>query len=213
MLFQEGYLYHIYNQGNNRQKIFFNRENYFFFLKKIKKHIHPYADIIAWCLMPNHFHLMVLVKEIGRNVTTEIGESMTFSRSANESRTPTSISPTGSLNKSIGIMLASYTRAINNQNNTTGSLFRDKTKAECINCPDGVTPSYVTGKDGITRINIKPDRKQYPQICFDYIHKNPVKAKLVLNPTEWEFSSARDYVGLQDGKLINMEIAKEYVKF
>ncbi len=58
---QENKLYHIYNQGNNRQRIFFTTENYLFFLKKIKLHVLPYADILAWCLMPNHFHLMVYV--------------------------------------------------------------------------------------------------------------------------------------------------------
>ena len=34
MYFEKDTLYHIYNQGNNKQKIFFNRENYLFFLKK-----------------------------------------------------------------------------------------------------------------------------------------------------------------------------------
>jgi hypothetical protein len=36
MQFEESFIYHIYNQGNNRQKIFFNKENYIFFLKKNK---------------------------------------------------------------------------------------------------------------------------------------------------------------------------------
>ena len=61
MHFEEGYIYHIYNQGNNKQRLFFNRDNYLFFLRKIKVHLLPYVDILAWCLMPNHFHLMVLV--------------------------------------------------------------------------------------------------------------------------------------------------------
>ena len=64
MNFESGNLYHIYNQGNNRQQLFFSRENYLFFLKKIKKHILPHADILAWCLMPNHFHLMIYVKDV-----------------------------------------------------------------------------------------------------------------------------------------------------
>jgi len=48
MQFEKGHLYHIYNQGNNRQKIFFNRENYLYFLRKVKIYITPYADILAW---------------------------------------------------------------------------------------------------------------------------------------------------------------------
>ena len=64
MTFQKGYLYHIYNQGNNHQKIFLNRENYLFFLGKMKSYILSYGDFLAWCLMPNHFHFMVRVNEV-----------------------------------------------------------------------------------------------------------------------------------------------------
>ena len=200
MNFEKGYIYHIYNQGNNRQKIFFNKENYLFFLNKIKNHILPYADILAWCLMPNHFHLMVLVNEI------EVEDWM-GSGSVASSRTPTKIN----INKSIGIMLASYTRAINKQNNAIGSLFRNKTKAECINCPKGITPSWFKN-NGITQINITDPEKQYPQMCFNYIHENPVKAGLVERVKDWEFSSAKDYAGLRDGKLINREVTMQYVE-
>lgn len=64
MVFEQGHLYHIYNRGNNSQRIFFNRENYSFFLRKIKQNILPHADILAWVLMPNHFHLMVQVNQV-----------------------------------------------------------------------------------------------------------------------------------------------------
>lgn len=47
MQFEPGYIYHIYNQGNNRQRIFFNRANYLYFLEKINVYIKPYADILA----------------------------------------------------------------------------------------------------------------------------------------------------------------------
>lgn len=200
MQIEKGYIYHIYNQGNNRQKIFFNSENYLFFLRKIKTNILPYGDILAWCLMPNHFHLMVLVNKTSVQVKKSGG--------ATPSRTPTM---TTSLNHSIGIMLASYTRAIQKQESITGSLFKQKTKAECVNCPNGITPSFIT-ENNITRINIQNPEEQYPQICFDYIHQNPVKAKLVKKPTDWEYSSAIDYAGLRNGKLVNKAAAKEYVK-
>ena len=39
MIFEIGHLYHIYNQGNNRQQIFFSRDNYLYFLNKVSKHI------------------------------------------------------------------------------------------------------------------------------------------------------------------------------
>ena len=64
MLLETNHIYHIYNQGNNKQKIFFREDNYLFFLQKMKTHLLPYADIMAWCLMPNHFHWMIYVREV-----------------------------------------------------------------------------------------------------------------------------------------------------
>ena len=54
-------IYHIYNQGNKRENIFYSKNNHLYFLERIRKYLLPYCDYIAWCLMPNHFHLMVYV--------------------------------------------------------------------------------------------------------------------------------------------------------
>jgi len=213
MQFEKGYIYHIYNQGNNRQQIFFNRENYLYFLRKINAYILPYADILSWCLMPNHFHLMVYVREeeIDASIwdVTQGSETHTIHQMT-QSHLMDSMGKKRSLSNSIAIMLRSYTRAINKQNNQTGSLFRPHTKAECVNCPNGITPNFIN-KQGGAQINISIPEREYPQICFDYIHKNPTRAKLVQRNEDWEFSSAQDYLGLRNGKLINKELAKEYV--
>lgn len=192
MNFEKGYLYHIYNQGNNSQKIFFNHENYLFFIKKIKTYLLPYTDILAWCLMPNHFHLMVLVNETTVGVTGSHPDS---------NRT---------INNSIAILLRSYTRAINKQENRSGSLFRESTKAECINCLGVNPPSFIV-KNYNAKIRINLSEHQYPQVCFDYIHQNPVKVNLVQKAVDWQFSSAQTYSGIRKEILINKIIAKEYL--
>jgi putative transposase len=48
-------LYHVYNRGNNKQKIFFEKENALDFLRRIRKYLSPNCEILAYCLMPNHF--------------------------------------------------------------------------------------------------------------------------------------------------------------
>jgi len=208
MQFEEGYVYHIFNQGNNRQKIFFNRKNYIFFLRKIRIQLLPFVDVLAYCLMPNHFHLMVFVRNL-EVYETDI-ENATMSKNP---QMPSVKQPDKkiSLNRSIGILLSSYTRAINNEQELSGSLFRKKTKAECINCPSGVEPSFIM-QNGITVINPQIPERQYPQICFNYIHQNPVKAGLTKNESDWEFSSARDYAGLRKGTLINKKTAGKYIQ-
>ena len=206
-------IYHIYNQGNNRQKIFYNRDNYLFFLQKMNDYLLPYCDVLAWCLMPNHFHWMVYVREtelesVMRRGGTEIDRvtsNREASRGATQSRTPT----VSNLNQAIGIMLSSYTRAINQQQSRSGSLFRQKTKADCITKPIEVSPSYYNLGFG-TLIFIPDPDKDYPQICFNYIHQNPVKAALVKNPEDWEFSSFRDLSGLRNGKLVCRQRVDEF---
>jgi REP element-mobilizing transposase RayT len=55
------YYYHIYNRGINRQPIFFDNSHYYKFLDLCEKYIPCHADILAYCLIPNHFHLLVYI--------------------------------------------------------------------------------------------------------------------------------------------------------
>ncbi|PKP54177.1 MAG: hypothetical protein CVT92_00015 [Bacteroidetes bacterium HGW-Bacteroidetes-1] len=202
MNFERNGIYHIYNQGNNRQKIFFSRENYLFFVDKLCNHIVPFGNLLAWCLMPNHFHLMVEVERL---------YAVIDSRGATQSRTPTIYDPDNkpiSFNHSIGIMLASYTRAINKQENRTGSLFRQKTKAICLNETSRVAHNWFTSS-GATMINIEKWELQYPQQCFNYIHSNPIKVGLVTKAEDWEFSSLGGYMGKRECVFGNLKRANE----
>lgn len=113
MRFAPDTVYHIYNRGNNKQRIFFSEENYTFFLEKIRKNILPQCEILSWCLMPNHFHLMIYATD--KSCIENYGsESLKIQ----------------ALAYWIGIVQSSYAQAINKQNGTSGSLFQSKTKAK-----------------------------------------------------------------------------------
>jgi putative transposase len=61
---QHGQYYHIYNCGINGTPLFRENTNYEYFLRLYEKYIEPIADTYAWCLMGNHFHLLVRIKEV-----------------------------------------------------------------------------------------------------------------------------------------------------
>ena len=177
-----GYVYHVYNRGNNKGKIYYSHANYHFFLRKVEYHIIPYADILGWCLMPNHFHLMVYVNR-------EDIASIT-------------------INQSIGKMLSSYARAINLQEHRTGSLFQQHTKAICLNINPKLSPSWYK-EFGVTKIVSWNENQNYPKICLDYLHSNPVNAGIVMKIQDWQWSSYHEIV-FQDSKfkLVNLERLK-----
>jgi putative transposase len=61
---QHGICFHIHNRGVNGETIFHEEKNNKYFLNLYTKHIQPIADTFAFCLLPNHFHLLVEVKDL-----------------------------------------------------------------------------------------------------------------------------------------------------
>ena len=163
--------YHIYNRGNNKQKVFFNDENYIFFLKKIRTQLYPICKIISYCLMPNHFHFIIMATDESIKERPSFGGKMMQEFAYR-----------------IGILLSSYSQAINKQNNTTGSLFQQKTKAKSLVEMIGDT------------------RENYLVNCFHYLHSNPRMGSLVKEINQWPYSSYLDYTGLRNGTLCDKEL-------
>ncbi len=114
MEFSENNIYHVYNRGNNKQQIFFSRNNYLYFLKLARKFLRSHADFLAYTLMPNHFHFLIIAKE--RTIRKKLFHG----------------SERNLFSEGIRMLLSSYTQAINKQEGRTGSLFTQNTKAKCL---------------------------------------------------------------------------------
>ena len=91
---QKDCYYHVYNRGINGANIFENDANKLYFLKQLAKYSANKISIFAYCLMNNHFHLVVRLNAEEREVI------QAFSNLFN-----------------------SYAKAFNKQFNRTGSLF------------------------------------------------------------------------------------------
>ncbi len=55
-------MFHIFNRGINGAKVFFEEKNYYYFLQKYARYVHPYVETFAYCLLDNHFHMLVSVR-------------------------------------------------------------------------------------------------------------------------------------------------------
>ncbi len=101
--FRAGHYYHLYNRGVNRQPIFFNDGNWAYFIKQLRHYCKPdLIDIIAYCLMPNHYHLLVYLK--CDDLSAKIMQPFTVS----------------------------YTKAVNRQQERIGPLFQGTFKAKLV---------------------------------------------------------------------------------
>ncbi|MDX2190203.1 MAG: transposase [Bacteroidota bacterium] len=114
MAFLKNEFYHIYNQGNNKVKIFYTNDNYLYFLSKVRELIKPHCDILAYCLMPNHYHFLVVTNE--KSVKLKKVGSLELTE----------------LSNGIRILTSSYAQALNKKLGNTGALFRPKTKHKII---------------------------------------------------------------------------------
>src|SRR3972149_4852723 len=111
--------YHIYNRGVNKQPIFLDSKDYAVFLNLLKRYLdskltedkngreyenlHEKLELVAFCLMPTHFHLFVF---------QHTPEAMTR------------------LLRGVG---TSYTGYFNKKYRRSGPLFTDRFKASIIN--------------------------------------------------------------------------------
>jgi putative transposase len=112
-----GKYYHIYNRGINSENIFKENRNHEYFLILYNKHIDPIAETFAWCLLKNHFHLLVRIKTLEEILYTK-----------NEDKIKKNIPP----HQSFSNLFNAYTKAINKGYNRHGALFERPFKRKLI---------------------------------------------------------------------------------
>lgn len=107
--------YHIYNRGNNNDIIFYENENYDYFIKKYQFYLDKYVDTLCFCLMKTHFHFLIKVKDTEQNISEVNKKSI--------------LTP---LEKAFKDFFISYAKSINKKYHRTGSLFQYKFKRKEI---------------------------------------------------------------------------------
>jgi hypothetical protein len=173
--------YHIYNRGVNGEDIFVEERNYDLFLKLFEKHLSPVADLFAYCLLRNHFHLSVKIKSEEEILETQIKTQriktlkVSTPNIRHNVQEPFPDPGDRSQGKPLGFeryasrrfsnFFNAYAKTINKAYRRTGSLFQH---------PFG-------------RVPITTDRQFWNVIA--YIHQNPQKHGFVKDFRDWKYSS------------------------
>lgn len=117
--FEEDRFYHIYNRSIDKKPLFCNDANYVYFLKKFAFYLSPVLDTYAYCLLSNHFHLLVRIKDL-----------TTFKKLSN---LPENKSTHEIISHQFRKFFQCYALSFNKQQNRTGTLFQTPFKRALVN--------------------------------------------------------------------------------
>lgn len=191
-MLEPGKYYHIYNRGNNRENIFKEEKNYFYFLKLYEQHIEPVAETFAYCLMKNHFHLLVKIKEHLPGLKHPPGlQDLEGVRSAS---------------RAFSNFFNAYTKSINKMYSRTGSLFEKN-----FHRIEVTSDSYFARL--IYYIHFNPqhhgftnDFRTYQYSSYQIILSDN-ETKINLNAVLQWFGSRQEFIGFHDNVTKEKEIA------
>lgn len=162
---EEGNFYHIYNRAVERRPMFTENRNYQYFLSKIVKYLIPFLDVYAYCLLDNHFHLLVKVKEFKN---CEAKDSGTLKELPNLELPKVKL-PNLIVSGAFRRMFQSYAMAFNRQENRIGTLFQEPFKRSLV------------------------DSEEYLMQLIFYIHFNPQKHGLIADYRNYPYSSFQEH--------------------
>lgn len=169
-----GEFYHLFNHANGWENVFVEEKNYSFFLRILAYHILPVCRIYTYCLMKNHFHLLIQVKPESelKQVFVNDKEGSVLS----EKKLMLKVS------KAYANFFSSYTQAFNKVYNRMGSLFIPNRKTELVNSDD-----YF--RNAVLYIHLNPVQHGFVSSNEDWKHSS---YKIFLSNRETKLQ--RDYV-------------------
>jgi len=164
--FEKGGIYHIYNKVVTGEKLFKKEEDYLSFLSKYEKYFSNYFETFAYCLIPNHFHFLVKVKnfeEINlKKENTNFAQKLLTKKATVDEF----------LSHQASRMFSSIAISYNNR---------------CI--PKRSGPLF---KQGLKRVAQNTESQIIHQVC--YLHHNPIHHKISSNYSDYRFSSYQAYL-------------------
>lgn len=159
--------YHIYNHAVGDDLFFREEKNYYFFMGKFCKWILPVADVLSYCLIPNHFHFCLRIKSQAE-LTLIFQDKLSRKMGMRKMQAPVGEMLERLVMEQFSHCFNSYAQAYNKCYNRMGSLFKESFQRKII------------------------DSDEYLKDIICYIHNNPVNHRLVSHPSHWKHSSFND---------------------
>ena len=156
-------LYHFYTHANGDESLFRQEANYHYFLKLYAQYVHPVVKTYAYCLLPNHVHFMVRVRDM--DVLKAFAQQ--------KGKTLQGAEALGGLSKLVSRQCShlfnAYTQAYNRRFGRRGSLFEPNFRRKPV------------------------EHEAYADRLMVYIHMNAVHHRLVRSVEAWPHSSWHAY--------------------
>ncbi|MDA3928948.1 MAG: transposase [Prolixibacteraceae bacterium] len=173
--------YHIWNRGNNRDNLFYKQKNYEYFICLYDEYMDKVIETYAFCLLPNHFHLLIRTKAVASNQQFhQIGETAVKSV----------VNPVSCAFRKL---FMAYSQAINIQERRTGSLFRKSFKRLEVNNPKYFAALVQYIHTNPQKHGIIEDFRQYPWSSYQRMIKSKPSKLKKDEVIEW-FKNKQNYL-------------------
>jgi len=197
-----GAFYHIYNRGINGENIFKEERNYAYFLNKYAIYLNPVIDTYAYCLLKNHFHLLVRVKtDLTDNLPLKGFRNLSGLENEKGLHHIDNI-----VSKKFSDLFNSYTKSINKAYNRTGGLFETPFRRIEV-----TSETYFTRL--IWYIHFNPQKHGFVNDFREYPHSSYIsflshkKTKLEQEQVLDWFGSEKDFLNFHQSKPIETEFS------
>jgi REP element-mobilizing transposase RayT len=151
----EGQYFHIYNRGVNGEDLFKEERNYYYFLQQYKLYCSDVLETLAYCLLKNHFHLLVYIKE-NVEVPRKDGQGM-FKMNTS---------------KQLGHFFNSYAQSINKAHKRTGPLFESPFERKWVDNESYLTSMIYYCHWNAQHHDFVKDFRQWEYSSYGIITKN-----------------------------------------
>jgi putative transposase len=167
---EQGHYYHLYNRGAGRSNLFQEGKDYHRFIDKYWYYMFFSVETYAWCLIQNHFHVLIKVRSLHQQEVLFQKSKETYPKGSFFGDNFDHAKPFDP-GVQLRHLMNSYTKYFNNKYDRSGTLVEGTYKRK-----------RITDENHFNHL-----------LC--YIHRNPVHHGICRNYEDYSYTSYHDYFG------------------